>query len=150
MTKESIKVIFVTLEIDGKPSLAILLTHEGLVNRMGSGTVDNTERDLFIGRANEPLFAQLRDKVQPEWLLHPGAYDVPEKVGRTCELSIILKASAALAERRSARDPPAAAGSGSDDAGDSRCLDPRTGGHSDGDGRESRAMIISGRIKKRQ
>ena len=94
MTKESIKGIFVELEIDGKPSLVILLADDGLVNRLGSGTVDNTERDLFIGRANEPLFAQLRDKVQPEWLSHPGAYDVPEKVGRTCELRIILKASA--------------------------------------------------------
>ena len=78
ITKESIKVIFVELEIDGKPSLAVLLADDGLVNRLGTGAVDNTERDLFVGRADEPLFAQLRDKVQPEWLSHPGAYDVPE------------------------------------------------------------------------
>src|SRR5258705_7694801 len=66
MTKESIKAIFVELEIDGKQSLAVLLVDDGLVNRLGTGAVDNTERDLFIGRANESLFAQLRDKVQPE------------------------------------------------------------------------------------
>ena len=94
ITKESIKVIFVELEIDGKPSLAVLLADDGLVNRLGTGAVDNTERDLFVGRADEPLFAQLRDKVQPEWLSHPGAYDVPEKAGRTCTLTIILKPSA--------------------------------------------------------
>ena len=94
MTKESIKAIFVELEIDGKQSLAVLLADDGLVNRLGTGAVDNTERDLFIGRANEPLFAQLRDKVQPEWMLHPGAYDVSEKAGRTCTLRIILQPSA--------------------------------------------------------
>ncbi len=93
MTKESIKVIFVALEVDGMPSLGILLGDDGHVNRLGSGTVDNTDRGFFIGRADTPLFAQLRDKVQPEWLSHPGAYDVPEKAGRTCELIIILKAS---------------------------------------------------------
>jgi len=52
ITKESIKVIFVELEIDGKPSLAVLLADDGLVNRLGTGAVDNTERDLFVGRAD--------------------------------------------------------------------------------------------------
>jgi hypothetical protein len=94
MTKESIKVIFVKLEVDGKPSLAVLLAEDGDVNRLGAGTVDNTDEVLFIGRSEEPLFARLREEVQPEWLSLPGEYDAAEKVGRTCALTIILKAAA--------------------------------------------------------
>jgi len=94
MTKESIKVIFVRLEVDGETCLGVLLADDGTVNRLGTGTVDNTDRVLFIGRSEEPLFARLREEIQPEWLSHPGEYDAPEKVGRTCTLRIILKADA--------------------------------------------------------
>ena len=91
MTKDSIKAILVDLSVDGEPSLAVLLTDDGLVNRLGTGAVDNAERDLFIGRADASLFAELRDKVQLEWMAHPGTYDIPEKTGRMCELAILFK-----------------------------------------------------------
>ncbi len=88
MTKESIKAIFVDLEVNGQMSLFVLLADDRSVNRIGRGTADNTERDLYIGYAEEPLFEQLRDKVQPDWLSLQGEYDIPEKEGLPCTLTI--------------------------------------------------------------
>jgi hypothetical protein len=93
MTRESIKIIFVKLEVDGQPSLAVLLGDDGSVNRMGTGAVDNTEQALFIGVTDEPLFAQLHAMVRPEWLSHSGGYEIPNRAGRTCTLLVIFKAS---------------------------------------------------------
>jgi hypothetical protein len=93
-TKESIKAISVDLEVNGKPSLFILLADDGTVNRLGTGTADNTERDLYIGLAEEPLFEQLRDEVQPDWISLQGEYDVPGKEGLPCTLTILFACGA--------------------------------------------------------
>ena len=90
LTKESIKIIFVDLEVNGKTSLFVLLADDGTVNRMGTGTADNTERELYIGLAKEPLFEQLRDMVQPDWMSLQGEYDIPEKEGLPCTLTILI------------------------------------------------------------
>jgi hypothetical protein len=91
MTTDSIRIIFVKMEVDGRQNLCVLLAQDGLVNRLGTGTVNNSERDLFIGHTNEPLFTQLRDKLRPEWLAHGGTYDIPNKIGRTCTLTILVQ-----------------------------------------------------------
>ena len=91
MTMESLRVIMVDLDVDGRQSLVVLLAEDGTVNRLGTGAVSNTERTFFIGRTNEALFAQLREQVEPEWIAHQGAYDVPDKKGSTCTLTIMFK-----------------------------------------------------------
>ena len=88
LTKESITAILVDLEVNGKQSLFVLLADDGSVNRLGTGTADNTERDLYIGLAKEPLFERLRDQVQLDWMSLQGEYDVPEKQGLPCTLTI--------------------------------------------------------------
>ena len=91
MTMESLRVIMVDLDVDGQQSLVVLLDQEGLVNRLGTGAVNNTERKFFIGRTDQPLFAQLRDKVDSAWITHQGAYEVPEKRGSLCTLTIMFQ-----------------------------------------------------------
>lgn len=91
MTTDSIQAIMVELDVDGSQSLFIVLANDGLVNRLGTGEVDNKERVLCIGRTRDPLFVQLREKVQPEWIEHQVAYDIPEKTGRTCTLMVLFK-----------------------------------------------------------
>jgi hypothetical protein len=93
MNPESIRSIMVALEVADQPALFVLLADDGLVNRLGTGAVNNTEIDLYIGRTNDPLFAQLREKVRPEWMNHFGSYDIPSKVGSTCSLSVLFKAA---------------------------------------------------------
>jgi hypothetical protein len=93
MTPESINAIMVKLDIADRQALFIVLANDGLVNRLGTGAVNNTENDLFIGRTNDPLFTELRAQVRPEWLDRFGEYDVPSKAGSTCKLSVLFKAA---------------------------------------------------------
>jgi hypothetical protein len=93
MTPESINAIMVKLDIADRQALFIVLADDGLVNRLGTGAVNNTENDLFIGRTSEPLFAQLRAKVRPEWMDRFGSYDVASKTGSTCKLSVLFEAA---------------------------------------------------------
>jgi len=92
MTPESINAILVMLEIADRKALFILLADDGLVNRLGTGTVDNTENDLYIGHTSDPLFAQLRAQIRPMWMDHFGSYDVPSKAGSVCTLSVLFNA----------------------------------------------------------
>src|SRR5262245_23162358 len=92
MTPETINAIMVKLDIADHQALFIVFAKDGLVNRLGTGAVNNTENGLFIGRTNEPLFAQLRAQVRPEWMEHFGTYDVPSQVGSTCKLSVLFQA----------------------------------------------------------
>jgi hypothetical protein len=39
----------VTLHVADEQALVIMLAADGAINRMGTGSVSNTERDLFIG-----------------------------------------------------------------------------------------------------
>jgi len=42
----------ITLDVNEKPSLFILLAADGTINRMGSGTGGDTGGELFIGRTS--------------------------------------------------------------------------------------------------
>jgi len=90
MNPKSVKAVMVKLDVAEQPSLFILLGEDGSVNRLGTGAVDNDERDMFIGRTNEPLFLAVRSKIRPEWMERFGSYDIPDKVGSTCKLSILF------------------------------------------------------------
>ena len=81
----------ISLEINSEMALFILLAADGSINRMGTGTVSNKERDLFIGVASEPLFARLMAHLNDEMLKFMGGYDVPDKRGAFCKLSIGLQ-----------------------------------------------------------
>jgi hypothetical protein len=93
MTPDSINAILVKLDVADRQALFVLLAEDGLVNRLGTGAVNNSENDLFMGRTNDPLFAQLRAQIRPEWMEHFGSYDVPSKAGTTCTLSVLFKAA---------------------------------------------------------
>jgi len=85
-----IEAVHVTLKIAGKQALFILLTADGTINRLGTGSVKNQDNDLFIGVTQEPLFKRLLANLNDEMLHHLGGYDVPEQLGVPCELSIGL------------------------------------------------------------
>src|SRR4051812_27810452 len=93
MTPQSINAIMVTLDIADQQALFIVLSEDGLVNRLGTGAVNNTENELFIGRTNDPLFAQLRAQVRPEWMNRFGSYDIGSKAGSSCKLSVLFMAN---------------------------------------------------------
>ena len=82
--------VSITLKIDGKQSLFILLAADGTINRLGTGAVNNRDKDLFIGRTDQPLLKELLTTLSESSLEHMGGYDVPEKKGALCELTIAL------------------------------------------------------------
>jgi hypothetical protein len=87
--RNTIQGILVTLDIGGEPSLFIMLASDGTINRMGTGMVDNAERDLFIGKVGPGLFEQLRARVTPELLGWCGQRLAdPQPQGAVCDLSI--------------------------------------------------------------
>jgi hypothetical protein len=91
MTPELINAIIVKLDISDRQALFVLLANDGAVNRSGTGAVNNTDNDLFIGRTNDPLFEQLRAQIRPGWMDRLGSYDIPSKAGITCTLSVLFK-----------------------------------------------------------
>jgi hypothetical protein len=83
--------VAITLEVGSEQTLFILLSDDGTVNRMGTGSAGNTDRDLFIGRTLDPLLPSLLRHLTDDMLRHTGGYDVPDKRGVPSRLSIALK-----------------------------------------------------------
>ena len=93
MNVDSIDAIMMKLDVADPQVLFVILAEDGLVNRLGTGAADNADNDLFIGRTDGPLFAQLRALVRPEWLELLGSYEVPTKVGSVCTLTVLFRAA---------------------------------------------------------
>lgn len=83
--------VAITLLVRSEQVLFVLLASDGTVNRMGTGSAQCTERDLFIGRTPQPLLPSLLANLTDEMLRFTGGYDVPNQQGDSCRLSIVLK-----------------------------------------------------------
>jgi len=82
--------VAITLEVASEHVLFILPAADGTVNRAGAGLPGNTESTLFIGQTSEPLFQSLLGHLTDEMFKFTGTYDVPDKRGDPCRLSIAL------------------------------------------------------------
>jgi hypothetical protein len=51
--------ILVTLHVGGEQSLFVMLGSDGSINHLGTGSVDNAECELFIGKIGPDVFQQL-------------------------------------------------------------------------------------------
>lgn len=81
--------IIVVLLVDGEQSLFVLLGADGTINRMGNGSVEDIERQLFIGVVDPRLFLGLRSRLGPGvvyWLGQRLA--APQPKGKLCELTV--------------------------------------------------------------
>ena len=88
---ENIAAIMVSLTIDGKNSLWVLLAKDGSINRLGTGAEDNTENDMFIGVTSPEAFEKLRKQVEPDIFKYEGEYSGNNIVGKSCELQVAFK-----------------------------------------------------------
>ncbi len=88
---ENIAAVMVSLEVDGKNSLWVLLAKDGSINRLGTGAEDNTENDMFIGITSPETFEKLRKQVEPDIFKYEGEYSGNNIVGKSCELQIAFK-----------------------------------------------------------
>jgi hypothetical protein len=89
-TVSDITAVHIALEAGDKQALFVLLATDGSINRLGTGSVANTDSDLFIGITKEALFAQLMAHLDDEMLKYMGGYDIHDQRGIPCKLSIGL------------------------------------------------------------
>jgi hypothetical protein len=86
---ESITAILVTLRIGEGQSLFIMLDSEGGINRLGTGSVNNSENVMCIGKTDPTLFLQLRAAITPELLQYCGqSLSAPNPKGERCDLRV--------------------------------------------------------------
>jgi hypothetical protein len=84
--------IMVVLLVDGQQSLFLRLGADGSINRMGNGSVDDIERQMFIGVVDPKLFLGLRARIGPGVLRWLGQHlTAPQPVGKLCELTVLFK-----------------------------------------------------------
>lgn len=86
----SVNAITISIDVDQKPSLFIMLVDDGSVKRMGRGSIDNDEYDLYVGLIDSGAFLELRSMVTEDWFSAQGRYEYPNRIGPEVELSIIL------------------------------------------------------------
>ena len=84
----SITGVFVDLKVDGDLSLFALLAADGSINRLGTGAVNNTEKEMFIGIADPKLFEDVRSRITVDLLKWVGARADPNPRGKVCELVV--------------------------------------------------------------
>jgi hypothetical protein len=89
-TVSDINAVHLTLVAGEKQVLFILLAADGTINRQGTGALTNTDNDLFIGRTEEPLFANLISYLDDEMMKFMGGYNVEDQRGVPCKLLIGL------------------------------------------------------------
>ena len=82
----------IDLDVAEKPALFILLGEDGSINRMGRGTAEDAERELFIGKTDPAIFHSVRSHLTKEMLRSLGqGYDMPTPRGASCKLVITFK-----------------------------------------------------------
>jgi hypothetical protein len=80
-----------TIEVDisNKNCLAILLAKDGTINRSGSGTVDSTDKDFFMGIIKEKIFDSLLETVSNDLLSYCGQTLLNcDTTKQTCKVTI--------------------------------------------------------------
>lgn len=85
-----INAVHISLKAADKLVLFILIASDGTINRMGTGAVNNTRNNLYIGVAREDLLSQLLSNMDDGMLDNLSSYDAHDKSGVPLELYIGL------------------------------------------------------------
>ena len=89
--KELIDKILITLEIEEKTSVFILLAKDGTISRKGDGSNSGTSLSLAQGISHDGHFDALMMTVNEDIFNHTGVIKQLPKEGRECCLSIIFQ-----------------------------------------------------------
>ena len=66
--QNAISGVLVMLDVGGRQALLIRLGEDGSIHRLGSGSLENPERDRYIGTTSREPFEQVRARVTPQLL----------------------------------------------------------------------------------
>lgn len=85
---ENITAIMVSLKVDSKSSLFVMLAKDGSINRFGTGSENNTENSMYIGITKPDAFEKLMKQIDSKVFNWEGVYRSPDIKGKTCELTV--------------------------------------------------------------
>ena len=88
--QEDVTGLAITLKVEDDISLLVLLAADGSINRLGSGTVNNTEKKMCIGVTDPKLFESIRPHVNSDVIRWIGGRADEAPKGKICELTIWL------------------------------------------------------------
>ena len=83
--------VLITLEIEDKTSILILLTKDGEISRKGDGSIKNITLPLMQGISHDGHFEALMMTVSEDIFYYAGVINQPARAGRDCRLSIIFQ-----------------------------------------------------------
>lgn len=90
MNPHDITGVGIHLKVDNDLSLFGLLAADGSINRLGTGALSNSEKEMFIGVTDPKLFLSLRAQITPDLLKWIGGRADQNLRGKVCELQIHL------------------------------------------------------------
>ena len=88
--KEDVTGVAITHKVEEDLSLLVLLAADGSINRLGTGTVNNTEKEMFIGVTDPMLFETIRPYINSDVTRWIGGRADQSPKGKICELTIWL------------------------------------------------------------
>lgn len=88
--QEDVTALAITLKVEDDLSLLVLLAADGSINRLGNGTINNTEKEMFIGVTDPKLFESIRPHIKSDVIRWIGGRADEAPKGKICELTIWL------------------------------------------------------------
>ena len=88
--QEEVTGLAITLKVEEDLSLLVLLAADGSINRLGTGTVNNTDKGMFIGVADPNLYETIRPYINSDVIRWIGGRADQTPKGKICELTIWL------------------------------------------------------------
>lgn len=87
---EDTKILTITLKCEEKQVLFVLIANDGTVNRLGDGSYECEDKNLYIGISTNNLFEKTKQFVTQEMSECVGElYTCNEIKGKKCEMTII-------------------------------------------------------------
>ena len=69
-----LEAFMIQMSVDSAPTLYLVLSADGAVNRGGSGNASSREPDVFIAQTDGAMFREVAPLFNPQWLERPGMY----------------------------------------------------------------------------
>jgi hypothetical protein len=90
MKKEEVLEIRIEMTINMQTALFIVLGKDGSLARQGNGNREIL-KERYLSESDESLFIKLMETIEEDLFDHFGVYDMPEKDGDPCRLSVVFK-----------------------------------------------------------
>lgn len=76
--KNCVNAVIISKEIDDGMSIFVLLARDGSINRIGNGSLECDEKDMFIGITQDKLFEKFMDGCPAHFITAPGEAYAPQ------------------------------------------------------------------------